>query len=99
MLAKELTQHLRSGRPTRRNIHHSVSGQWRSQISDAVSMGVLRPARRGSRGVWKHRRSHRDRELDECRRQAQLWRDVGGEFVVAAAEVLHERMAGGDPGG
>jgi Transposase domain (DUF772) len=26
----------------------------------------------------------------------RVWRGVGGEFVVAAAEVLHERVAGGD---
>ena len=35
----------------------------------------------------------------ERRRQAQVWRGFGGEFIVAAAEVLEEGMAGGDPGG
>ena len=39
------------------------------------------------------------RELGECCREAQRWRGVGGEFVVAAAEVLHEGVAGGDPRG
>ncbi len=38
VLAKELQKHLRSGRPTRRNLHHTVTGQWRSQIKDAVSI-------------------------------------------------------------
>ena len=53
VLAKELTKHLRSGRPTRRNIHHSVSGQWRSQISDAVSIRE-RPAEAEDRAVPGH---------------------------------------------
>lgn len=30
--AKALQKHLRSGRPTRRNIHNTVTGQWRSQM-------------------------------------------------------------------
>jgi IS30 family transposase len=38
VLAKELQKHLRSRRPTRRNVHNIVSGQWRSQIRDAVSI-------------------------------------------------------------
>ena len=38
VLTKELQKHLRSGRPTRRNIHNTVTGQWRSQIKDAVSI-------------------------------------------------------------
>jgi len=38
VLAKQLRNHLRSGRPTRRNIHHTVTGQWRLQIKDAVSI-------------------------------------------------------------
>jgi IS30 family transposase len=55
VLAKELTKHLRSGRPTRRNIHHSVSGQWRSQISDAVSISERPPevADRAVPGHWE----------------------------------------------
>lgn len=36
VLAKELQQHLRSGRPIRRSVHNTVTGQWRSQIKDAV---------------------------------------------------------------
>ncbi|WP_441247947.1 IS30 family transposase [Kitasatospora sp. McL0602] len=36
VLAKTLQQHLRSGRPTRRNVHNTVTGQWRSQIKEAV---------------------------------------------------------------
>ena len=47
------------------------------------------------RRVWKKRRSHGHGELGECCRQAKRRWDVGGEFVVAAAEVLHERKAGG----
>jgi hypothetical protein len=31
-------------------------------------------------------------EFGERRREAQLWRDVGDELVVAAAKVLHERV-------
>ncbi len=36
VLAKEQIRHLRSGRPTRRSIHNTVTGQWRSQIKDAI---------------------------------------------------------------
>ncbi len=53
VLAKELTRHLRSGRPTRRSLHHSVSGQWRSQIRDAVSIRE-RPAEADDRAVPGH---------------------------------------------
>ena len=38
------------------------------------------------------------RELGEGRREAEQRCGVGGKFVVAAADVLHERVAGGDPG-
>lgn len=38
VLAKSLQGHLRSGRPARRNIHNTVTGQWRSQITGAVSI-------------------------------------------------------------
>ena len=41
-------------------------------------------------------RSDGEGEFGERRREAQLCRDVGGEFVVAAAEVLDEGMPGGD---
>lgn len=54
VLAKALQKHLRSGRPTRRNIHNTVSGQWRSQIKDAVSIRE-RPVEAGSRTVPGHR--------------------------------------------
>jgi IS30 family transposase len=53
VLAKELTKHLRSGRPTRRNIHNTVTGQWRSQIKDAVSIRE-RPAEAADRAVPGH---------------------------------------------
>lgn len=43
VLAKELTKHLRSGRPTRRNIHNTVTGQWRSQIKDAIPISQRPP--------------------------------------------------------
>jgi IS30 family transposase len=50
VLAKELQKHLRSGRPTRRNVHNTVTGQWRSQIKDAVSIRE-RPAEVEDRAV------------------------------------------------
>jgi IS30 family transposase len=53
VLAKELTRHLRSGRPTRRNIHNTVTGQWRSQIKDAVSIRE-RPAEAQDRAIPGH---------------------------------------------
>ncbi|MDP9843447.1 IS30 family transposase [Streptosporangium lutulentum] len=53
VLAKELTKHLRSGRPTRRNIHNTVTGQWRSQIIDAVSISQ-RPAEAEDRAIPGH---------------------------------------------
>jgi IS30 family transposase len=53
VLAKELQQHLRSRRPTRRNIHNTVTGQWRSQITDAVSIRE-RPAEAEDRAVPGH---------------------------------------------
>ena len=53
VLARELQQHLRSRRPTRRNIHNTVTGQWRSQITDAVSIRE-RPAEAEDRAVPGH---------------------------------------------
>ncbi|WTU01474.1 IS30 family transposase [Kitasatospora sp. NBC_00070] len=53
VLAKELRQHLRSGRPTRRNIHNTVTGQWRSQIKDAIPIHE-RPAEARDRKVPGH---------------------------------------------
>ena len=32
------------------------------------------------------------REFGERQADSIVWRDVGGEFVVAAAQVLHERV-------
>ena len=43
--------------------------------------------------------SHGLREPGECCREAKRRWDVGGKFVVAAAEVLDERVAHSDPGG
>jgi IS30 family transposase len=53
VLAKELQKHLRSRRPTRRNIHNTVTGQWRSQIKDAVSIRE-RPAEADDRAIPGH---------------------------------------------
>ena len=53
VLAKELQQHLRSQRPTRRNIHNTVTGQWRSQITGAVSIRQ-RPAEAEDRAIPGH---------------------------------------------
>jgi len=38
VLARDLRAHLRSGRPMRRSVHNTVTGQWRSQIKGAVSI-------------------------------------------------------------
>lgn len=38
VLAREPRAHLRSGRPIRRSVHNTTTGQWRSQIKDAVSI-------------------------------------------------------------
>jgi IS30 family transposase len=53
VLAKQLQQYLRSGRPTRRNIHNTVTGQWRSQIKDAESIRE-RPAEAEDRAIPGH---------------------------------------------
>lgn len=53
VLARELQQHLRTRRPTRRNIHNTVTGQWRSQITDAVSIRE-RPAEAEDRAIPGH---------------------------------------------
>ena len=53
VLAKQLQKHLRSGRPTRRNVHNTVTGQWRSQIKDAVSIRE-RPAEVDDRAIPGH---------------------------------------------
>ncbi len=38
VLARELRAHLRSGRPLRRSVHDTTTGQWRSQLKGAVSI-------------------------------------------------------------
>lgn len=38
VLGRELRAHLRSGRPLRRSVHNTTTGQWRSQIKGAVSI-------------------------------------------------------------
>ena len=53
VLAKELQKHLRSRRPIRKNAHNTVTGQWRSQIKDAVSISE-RPAEVEDRAVPGH---------------------------------------------
>lgn len=53
VLAKELQKHLRSQRPIRRSVHNTVTGQWRSQIADAVSIHQ-RPADVADRVVAGH---------------------------------------------
>lgn len=53
VLAKELQKHLRSRRPIRRSVHNTVTGQWRSQITDAVSISQ-RPAEAADRAIPGH---------------------------------------------
>jgi len=53
VLAKELQKHLCSGRPIRRSVHNTVTGQWRSQIKDAVSISQ-RPADADDRAIPGH---------------------------------------------
>jgi hypothetical protein len=49
--------------------------------------------------VWKKRWLHGECELGECGRHAAGYRNLRCEFVVSAAEVLHEGMSSGDHGG
>ena len=53
VLAKDLQKHLRSKRPVRRSVHNTVTGQWRSQIRDAVSIRE-RPAEVEDRAIPGH---------------------------------------------
>lgn len=53
VLARDLLKHLRSGRPTRPNIHNTVTLERRSQIKDAVSIRE-RPAEVEDRAVPGH---------------------------------------------
>ncbi|MGD9525615.1 MAG: IS30 family transposase, partial [Pseudonocardia sp.] len=52
VLAKQLQKHLRL-RPTRCKVHNTVTGQWRSQIRDAVSIRQ-RPAEVEDRAIPGH---------------------------------------------
>ena len=53
VLARTLRQHLRSGRPMRTSVHNVVTGQWRSQVKDAVSI-TERPPEVAGRAVPGH---------------------------------------------
>lgn len=53
VLARELRAHLRSGRPMRRSVHNTVTGQLRCQIKGAVSIAE-RPAEVDARVVPGH---------------------------------------------
>lgn len=53
VLARTLRHHLRSGRPMRTSVHNVVTGQWRSQVKDAVSIAE-RPAEVAGRAVPGH---------------------------------------------
>lgn len=53
VLAKVLQKHLRSRRPIRRSVHNPVTGQWRSQITDALSISQ-RPAKAADRAIPGH---------------------------------------------
>ena len=53
VLARSLRKHLRSGRPMRTSVHNVVTGQWRSQVKDAVSI-TERPAEVAGRTVPGH---------------------------------------------
>jgi IS30 family transposase len=53
VLARELRAHLRSGRPMRRSVHNTVTGQLRCQIKGAVSIAA-RPAEVDDRVVPGH---------------------------------------------
>jgi hypothetical protein len=47
--------------------------------------------------LGRKRRSHDLCELGECGDQSERRSYLGGEFVVAAAQVPNEGMAAGDP--
>lgn len=53
VLPRGLQKHLRSGRPMRRSVHNTVTGQWRSQIKDAVSISQ-RPTEADDRVIAGH---------------------------------------------
>jgi IS30 family transposase len=53
VLAKDLQKHLRTRRPIRRSVHNTVTGQWRSQIRDAVSISE-RPVEAADRAIPGH---------------------------------------------
>lgn len=53
VLAKDLQKHLRTRRPIRRSVHNTVTGQWRSQIREAVPISE-RPAEVDDRAIPGH---------------------------------------------
>ncbi len=55
VLARDLRAHLRSGRPMRRSVHNTVTGQWRSQVKGAISIADRPPevADRAVPGHWE----------------------------------------------
>lgn len=57
---------------------------------------LLRCSRSGQRQSVLVLRSDGKCELGEGGRQSVLWIDVGGEFVVATAQVLQERVTSRD---
>ena len=81
VLAKDLLKHLRSGRPTRRRIHNTVTLQWCSQIKDGVSVTGC-PAEVEDRDVP----GHREGELIIGRHWIQMASVVGhsSRFTVLA---------------
>ena len=63
-----------------------------------VPLRWLQPVR-GVGGSGRGRVSDRSYELVECGRDDEPWEGVNAEFVVAAPEVLHERVASNDHAG
>jgi len=71
---------------------------------EAIDLAKGRTALLRSAGLGRARttevpRSDGECQFGECRREAQVWRDVNGEFVMAAAQVLDERMPDSDHAG
>jgi transposase len=107
-LHRLMTELVPGGIPTKKSVPQYQTMLARVRPRDVVGRTVRRRPPTSSpigpvassvkwqRRVWKRGWSHGQGKLAECRRQAERRWHVGGEFVVAAAEVLHERMAGGD---
>ena len=72
------------------------TGQNGQQVVPIPSGGVVALGRDGRARAREVPRSDGDGEFGERRSEAQLCRNVGGELVVAAAEVLHEGLAGSE---